>query len=72
MRQEVEYLKNELAALQSFAMEHDKQITQLSLATDTNLDNTIEEDVEEEDVEEVSNEIVGTDLKELIEKELNI
>lgn len=78
LRQEVESLKSELASLQSFTMEHNKQITQLSLAVnldaDTNVDNAVEyaEEEEEEDVDETSNEIVGTDLKELIEKELNI
>lgn len=76
LRQEVESLKSELASLQNFTMEHNKQITQLSLAVnldaDTNLDNAVEYTEEEEDVDDTSNEIVGTDLKEMIEKELNI
>ena len=75
LKQELESLKNELSALQNFTMEQNKQITQLSLAVnledDTNLDNDDELVLEEADNDNDINESGVTDLKALIEQELN-
>ena len=77
LRQELESLKSELAALQSFTMEHDKQLTKLSLAVnledDTYLENDEEVVLEEADADanDDVNENGVTDLKALIEQELN-
>ena len=79
LKNEVEALKSELAALQSMTMENNQQIMQLSLAVDLDPELELEEasnDEESNDEEEASTtnttEIVGTDLKELIEKELKL
>ena len=77
LRNEVEALKSELTALQSMTMENSQQIMKLELAVglDTELvlevdgSNDEEEEEDEDDVNDNS-EIVGTDLKDLIEKEL--
>lgn len=75
LKQELESLKNELSALQNFTMEQNKQITQLSLAVnledDTNLDNDDELVLEDIDNDNDTNESGVTDLKALIEQELN-
>ena len=75
LKQELESLKNELSALQNFTMEQNKQITQLSLAVnledDTNLDNDDELVLEDTDNDNDTNESGVTDLKALIEQELN-
>uniref|UniRef100_A0A6C0I9B7 Uncharacterized protein n=1 Tax=viral metagenome TaxID=1070528 RepID=A0A6C0I9B7_9ZZZZ len=79
LRQEVESLKAELAAIQNLTMENNQQITQLSLSinldADTNVDNVDSGDgIVLEDAyqaEEDVNEIGVTDLKTLIEQELN-
>ena len=79
LKNEVETLKSELAALQSMTMENSQQIMQLSLAVDLDPELELEEasnDEESNDEDEASTtnttEIVGTDLKELIEKELKL
>lgn len=79
LKNEVEALKSELAALQSMTMENNQQIMQLSLAVDLDPELNLEEasDGEEtnddDDVTDTNtSEIVGTDLKELIEKELKL
>ena len=80
LKNEVEALKSELAALQSMTMENNQQIMQLSLAVDLDPELDLEvisnneesnDDASEEN-ETTSTEIVGTDLKELIEKELKL
>jgi len=81
LKQEVEYLRAELASLQSFTMEHNKQITQLSMAVnldaDMNLDGTTDLDnngelvLEDIDNNDYLNDNGVTDLKALIEQELN-
>jgi hypothetical protein len=81
LKNEVEALKSELAALQSMTMENNQQIMQLSLAVDldpeldlevdSNNDEESNDDASEEN-ETTTTEIVGTDLKELIEKELKL
>jgi len=84
LKQEVEYLKSELASLQGLTMENNQQIMKLSLAVD--LDGDADLNLEEDGLEDLSNdnndndntsdndnnEIVGTDLKDLIEKELKL
>ena len=84
LKQEVESLKAELASLQGLTMENNQQIMKLSLAVD--LDGDADLNLEEDELEELSNdnndndntldnddnEIVGTDLKDLIEKELKL
>jgi hypothetical protein len=80
LKNEVEALKSELAALQSMTMENSQQIMQLSLAVDLDPELELEidgsNDEESNDEEDASTtnttEIVGTDLKELIEKELKL
>ena len=79
LKNEVEALKSELAALQSMTMENNQQIMQLSLAVDLDPELNLEEasDGEEtnddDDITDTNtSEIVGTDLKELIEKELKL
>ena len=63
-----------MAVLQNLTMENNKQILQLSLysdnAVDSNADGTILEEIVDVDTDNNSD-IVGTDLKELIEQELN-
>jgi hypothetical protein len=81
LRQEVEALKAELAALNNLTMENNEQIMKLSLAVDID-NNDVVEELEEnlEDIEDGDNstdindntEIVGTNLKDLIEKELKL
>ena len=77
LRNEVEALKSELTALQSMTMENSQQIMKLELAVglDTELvlevDGSNDEEEDEDDVNDNS-EIVGTDLKDLIEKELKL
>jgi hypothetical protein len=84
LKQEVESLKAELASLQGLTMENNQQLMKLSLAVD--LDGDADLNLEEDELEELSNnnndndntldnddnEIVGTDLKDLIEKELKL
>ena len=75
-KQDIESIKAELAVLQNLTMEHNQQILQLSLYTDdvvnNNADGTILEEIVDVDVDIDNNsDIVGTDLKELIEQELN-
>jgi hypothetical protein len=82
LKQEVESLKAELASLQGLTMENNQQIMKLSLAVD--LDGDANLNLEEDELEELSNdndntsdnanndEIVGTNLKDLIEKELKL
>lgn len=84
LKQEVESLKAELASLQGLTMENNQQIMKLSLAVD--LDGDADLNLEDDELEELSNdnndndntldnddnEIVGTDLKDLIEKELKL
>ena len=86
LKQEVESLKSELASLQGLTMENNRQIMKLSLAVD--LDGDADLNLEDGGLEELSNddndndndntldnndnEIVGTDLKDLIEKELKL
>jgi hypothetical protein len=84
LKQEVESLKAELASLQGLTMENNRQIMKLSLAVD--LDGDADLNLEDDGLEELSNddndndntldnnnnEIVGTDLKDLIEKELKL
>jgi hypothetical protein len=73
-KQDIESIKAELAVLQNLTMEHNQQILQLGLYTDdavnNNADGTILEDIVDVDTDNNSD-IVGTDLKELIEQELN-
>ena len=73
-KQDIESIKAELAVLQNLTMENNKQILQLSLysdnAVDSNADGTILEEIVDVDTDNNSD-IVGTDLKELIEQELN-
>ena len=77
LKNEVEALKSELTALQSMTMENSQQIMKLELAVglDTELvlevDGSNDEEEDEDDVNDNS-EIVGTDLKDLIEKELKL
>ena len=84
LKQEVEKLKGELVSLQGLTMENNQQIMKLSLAVDLEGDATL--NLEDGGLEELSNdndntldnnddndnEIVGTDLKDLIEKELKL
>ena len=84
LKQEVESLKSELASLQGLTMENNQQLMKLSLAVD--LDGDADLNLEDGGLEELSNddndndntldnndnEIVGTDLKDLIEKELKL
>ena len=84
LKQEVESLKAELASLQGLTMENNRQIMKLSLAVD--LDGDADLNLEDDGLEELSNddndndntldnnnnEIVGTDLKDLIEKEVKL
>ena len=84
LKQEVESLKAELASLQGLTMENNQQLMKLSLAVD--LDGDANLNLEDGGLEELSNdnndndntldnddnEIVGTDLKDLIEKELKL
>jgi hypothetical protein len=82
LKQEVESLKAELASLQGLTMENNQQLMKLSLAVD--LDGDADLNLEEDELEELSNdnndntldnddnEIVGTNLKDLIEKELKL
>ena len=80
LKNEVEALKSELAALQSMTMENNQQIMQLSLAVDLDPELNLEEasngendDSSNDDATNTNtSEIVGTDLKELIEKELKL
>ena len=80
LRQEVENLKAELAALNSLTMENNQQIMKLSLAVDIDagqeLDGNLEDLEQSEDNSGNNdindNEIVGTNLKDLIEKELKL
>jgi hypothetical protein len=85
LKQEVEKLKAELASLQSLTMENNQQIVKLSLAVDldgqeanANLEDGAELEDLDNDGENVdtdgtdNDEIVGTDLKDLIEKELKL
>ena len=78
LKNEVEALKSELAALQSMTMENNQQIMQLSLAVDLDPELNLEEasngedDASSNDDVNDNSEIVGTDLKELIEKELKL
>ena len=73
-KQDIESIKAELSVLQNLTMEHNQQILQLSLYTDdavnNNADGTILEEIVDVDTDNNSD-IVGTDLKELIEQELN-
>jgi hypothetical protein len=77
LKNEVETLKTELVALQSMTMENNQQIMQLRLVVDLVPELNLEEASNDEetnddgDVNDTS-EIVGTDLKELIEKELKL
>jgi hypothetical protein len=84
LKQEVESLKSELASLQGLTMENNQQLMKLSLAVDLDSDAAL--NLEDGGLEELSNddndndntldnndnEIVGTDLKDLIEKELKL
>ena len=75
-KQDIESIKAELSVLQNLTMEHNQQILQLSLYTDNavnnNADGAILEEIVDVDVDIDNNsDIVGTDLKELIEQELN-
>jgi regulator of replication initiation timing len=84
LKQEVESLKSELASLQGLTMENSQQLMKLSLAVDLDSDAAL--NLEDGGLEELSNddndndntldnndnEIVGTDLKDLIEKELKL
>ncbi len=84
LKQEVESLKAELASLQGLTMENNQQLMKLSLAVD--LDGDADLNLEDGGLEELSNdnnnndntldnddnEIVGTNLKDLIEKELKL
>jgi len=83
LKQEVERLKGELVSLQSLTMENNQQIVKLSLVVNVDgaeleeggeledLDN--QEDTEDGETNDNDNdEIVGTDLKDLIEKELKL
>jgi hypothetical protein len=86
LKQEVESLKAELASLQGLTMENNQQLMKLSLAVD--LDGDADLNLEEDELEELSNDddnndndntldnddngIVGTNLKDLIEKELKL
>jgi hypothetical protein len=85
LRQEVEALKAELAALNNLTMENNQQIMKLSLAVDIDNNDVVEElDGNIEDFENGgedgdnsvdindNTEIVGTNLKDLIEKELKL
>jgi len=78
LKNEVEALKSELAALQSMTMENNQQIMQLSLAVDLDPELNLEEasdgedEASNEDTDTTTTEIVGTDLKEQIEKELKL
>ena len=79
LKNEFETLKSELAALQSMTMENSQQIMKLELAVglDTELvlevdGSNDEEEDSNEDTDTNTSEIVGTDLKELIEKELKL
>jgi hypothetical protein len=83
LKQEVEKLKAELASLQRLTMENNQLIVKLSLAVDldgdvANLDEDGLEELDNEDEDGETNdnndndEIVGTDLKDLIEKELKL
>ena len=73
-KQDIEAIKAELAVLQNLTMEHNQQILQLSLYTNdvvnNNADDTILEEIVDVDTD-TNSDIVGTDLKELIEQELN-
>ena len=81
LKQEVERLKGELVSLQSLTMENNQQIVKLSLVVNVDgaeleeggeledLDN--QEDTEDGEIND-NDEIVGTDLKDLIEKELKL
>jgi hypothetical protein len=73
-KQDIEAIKAELAVLQNLTMEHNQQILQLGLYTNdvvnNNADGTILEEIVDVDTDNNSD-IVGTDLKELIEQELN-
>lgn len=81
LKQEVEKLKGELTSLQSLTMENNQQIVKLSLVVNVDgadleeggeledLDN--HEDTEDGETND-NDEIVGTDLKDLIEKELKL
>ena len=73
-KQDIESIKAELAVLQNLTMEHNQQILQLSLYTNdvvnNNADDTILEEIVDVDTD-TNSDIVGTDLKELIEQELN-
>uniref|UniRef100_A0A6C0I784 Uncharacterized protein n=1 Tax=viral metagenome TaxID=1070528 RepID=A0A6C0I784_9ZZZZ len=67
LKQEIETLKAELSALQKLTMDNSQQILKISL-------NDINDSGETDDtniVEDDSTEFVGTDLKVLIEQELN-
>jgi hypothetical protein len=68
-KQDIESIKAELAVLQNLTMENNKQILQLSLS-DNLQDGTIIEEIVDVDTD-TNSDIVGTDLKELIEQELN-
>ena len=84
LKQEVESLKSELVSLQGLTMENNQQLMKLSLAVDLDSDAAL--NLEDGGLEELSNddndndntldnndnEIVGTDLKDLIEKELKL
>ena len=85
LRQEVEALKAELSALNNLTMENNQQIMKLSLAVDIDnneMDEGLDDNLEdfENGVEDGNNsadindntEIVGTNLKDLIEKELKL
>lgn len=81
LKQEVEKLKAELASLQSLTMENNQQIVKLSLVVNVDGaelgDDVVLEDLDnQEDTEDGetndNDEIVGTDLKDLIEKELKL
>jgi len=85
LKQEVERLKAELVSLQSLTMENNQQIVKLSLAVDLDgqeANNILEDGAELEDLDNDgengdtdgtdNDEIVGTDLKDLIEKELKL
>lgn len=81
LKQEVEKLKAELASLQSLTMENNQQIVKLSLVVNVDgadleeggelEDLDIQEDIEDGETND-NDEIVGTDLKDLIEKELKL
>ena len=70
-KQDIESIKAELAVLQNLTMEHNQQILQLGLS-DNLQDGAILEEIVDVDVDtDTNSDIVGTDLKELIEQELN-